>query len=110
MERPDRKRRFAAAQIVAVLREADAGIPVKELCRKHKFSDASYSLWRSKRHDVSDAKRLKKRESENTRLKTLRAESLLENEVTRRKLPRPVDAPKVDCSAIRSSHAEVEVQ
>ncbi len=36
------------AQIVGFLREADAGIPVKELCRKHAFSDASYSLWRSK--------------------------------------------------------------
>jgi putative transposase len=60
-------------------------VPVKELCRKHGFSEASYYLWRSKfgGMDVSDAKRLKSLESENTRLKKLLAESMLENEVTR---------------------------
>ena len=63
-------------------------MPVKELCRKHGFSDASYYLWRSKYGgmDVSDAKRLKSLESENTRLKKLLAESMLENEVTREAL------------------------
>jgi putative transposase len=61
---------------------------VKELCRRHGFSDASYYLWRSKYGgmDVSDAKRLKSLESENTRLKKLLAESMLENEVTREAL------------------------
>ena len=79
------KKRFTEAQIVGFLREADAGIPVKELCRKHGFSDASYYLWRSKFGGMSvpDAKRLKELEIENTRLKKLLAESLLENEVTR---------------------------
>jgi len=79
------KKRFTEAQIVGFLREADAGIPVKELCRKHGFSDASYYLWRSKFGGMSvpDAKRLKELESENARLKKLLAESLLENEVTR---------------------------
>ena len=68
-----------------VLREAEAGLPVKELCRKHGFSEASYYLWRSKfgGMSVSDAKRLKELETENTRLKKLLAESLLEIEVTR---------------------------
>ncbi len=42
------KKRFTEAQIVGFLREADAGIPVKDLCRKHGFSGASYYLWRSK--------------------------------------------------------------
>ena len=42
------KKRFTEAQIVGFLREADAGIQVKELCRKHGFSDGSYYLWRSK--------------------------------------------------------------
>ena len=67
------------------LREADAGIPVTDLCRKHGFSDASYYLWRSKfgGMNVADAKRLKEFETENHRLKKLLAESLLENEVTR---------------------------
>ena len=79
------KKRFTEAQIVGFLREADAGIPVKDLCRKHGFSDASYYLWRSKFGGmcVSDAKRLKELEVENTRLKKLLADSLLENEVTR---------------------------
>jgi putative transposase len=41
------KKRFTEAQIVGFLREADAGVPVKELCRKHGFSDGSYYLWRA---------------------------------------------------------------
>jgi len=79
------KKRFTEAQIVGFLREADAGIPVKDLCRKHGFSDASYYLWRSKfgGMSVSDATRLKELEIENTRLKKLLAESHLEIEVTR---------------------------
>jgi putative transposase len=79
------KKRFTEAQIVGFLREADGGVPVKDLCRKHGFSDASYYLWRSKYGgmSVSDAKRLKELEIENGRLKKLLADSLLENEVTR---------------------------
>ena len=79
------KKRFTEAQVVGFLREADAGIPVKELCRKHGFSDASDDLWRSKFGGMSesDAKRLKELEIENTRLKKLLADALLENEVTR---------------------------
>src|SRR3954453_1551791 len=73
------KKRFTEAQIVGFLREADAGVPVKELCRKHGFSDGSYYLWRSKfgGMSVSDAKRLKELEIENTRLKRFLADSLL---------------------------------
>jgi putative transposase len=84
----DVKKRFSEEQIIGFLREADKGVPVKELCRRHGFSDASYYLWRSKYGgmDVSDAKRLKSLESENTRLKKLLAESMLENEVTREAL------------------------
>ena len=79
------KKRFSETQIVGFLQEADAGLPVKQLCRKHGFSEASYYLWRSKfgGMSVSDAKRLKELEIENARLKKLLAESLLENEVTR---------------------------
>ncbi len=60
------KKRFTEAQIVGFLREADAGLPVKDLCRKHGFSEASYYLWRSKfgGMSVSDAKRLKELEIE----------------------------------------------
>lgn len=82
------KKRFSEEQIIGFLREADKGVAVKELCRKHGFSDASYYLWRSKYGgmDVSDAKRLKTLETENARLKKLLAESMLENEVTREAL------------------------
>ena len=61
---------------------------VKELCRKHGFSEASYYAWRSKYGgmDVSDAKRLKRLETENPRVKKLLAESMLENEMTREAL------------------------
>ncbi len=84
------KKRFTEGQIVGFLREADAGVPVKDLCRKHGFSEASYYLWRSKfgGMSVSDAKRLKELEIENTRPKKLLADSLLENEVTREALRR----------------------
>ena len=79
------KKRFTEEQIIGFLREADAGMPIKELCRKHGFSEASYYLWRSKFSGMSvpDAKRLKELETENTRLKKLLAEQMLENEVIR---------------------------
>ena len=82
------KKRFSEEQIIGFLREADKGVAVKELCRKHGFSEASYYLWRSKfgGMGVSDAKRLKALEAENARLKRLLAESMLENEVTREAL------------------------
>jgi len=79
------KKRYSEEQIIKFLREADTGVPVKELCRRHGFSEASYYLWRGKfgGMDVSDAKRLKALEAENTRLKKLLAEAMLEQEVTR---------------------------
>ncbi len=82
------KKRFTEEQIIGFLREADRGVAVKELCRKHGFSEASYYLWRSKfgGMDVSDAKRLKSLEAENARLKKLLAETMLENEVTKEAL------------------------
>jgi putative transposase len=63
-------------------------VPVKELCRKHGFSEASYYLWRGKfgGMEVSDAKRLKALEAENAKLKKLLAEKMLENEVAREAL------------------------
>jgi putative transposase len=84
----DVKKRFSEEQIVGFLKEADKGVAVKELCRKHGFSEASYYLWRSKfgGMDVSDAKWLKALEAENTRLKKLLAEAMLENEVTKEAL------------------------
>jgi putative transposase len=82
------KKRFSEEQIIGFLREADGGLAIKELCRRHGFSEASYYLWRSKfgGMTVPDAKRLRELETQNTRLKKLLAESMLENEVTREAL------------------------
>jgi putative transposase len=79
------KKRYTEEQIIGFLKEADAGLPVKELCRRHGFSEASYYLWRSKFGGMSvpDAKRLRALEAENAKLKKLLAEAMLEREVTR---------------------------
>ncbi|SMQ96067.1 IS1404 transposase [Xanthomonas fragariae] len=77
------KKRFTEEQIIGFLREAEAGVAIKDLCRRHGFSEASYYLWRSKFDGMSvpDAKRLKDLESENARLKKLLAEQLFENDL-----------------------------
>jgi len=82
------KKRFSEEQIIGFLREAEAGMAVKDLCRKHGLSEASYYLWRSKfgGTTVPEAKRLKELEAENARLKKLLAESMLENEIIREAL------------------------
>ena len=83
-----KKSRFTDEQIIGFLKEADSRVSVKELCRRHGFSEASYYLWRSKFGGMSvpEAKRLKELESENTRLKKLLAESMLENEIVKEAL------------------------
>ena len=82
------KKRYSEEQIIGFLREAEAGLPIKELCRQHGFSEASYYLWRSKfgGMSVSDAKRLKELEAENARLKRMLANAMLENEITKEAL------------------------
>ncbi len=71
-----REEAFSEEQIIGFLREADAGIAIRDRCRRHGFSEASYYVWRSKFGGMSvpDAKRLKDLESENARLKKLLAE------------------------------------
>jgi putative transposase len=65
-----KKRRFTEQQIIGFLKEAEAGVPVKGLCRKHGFSDAAFYGWRSKLGgmQVREAKRLRKLEAENAKL------------------------------------------
>ena len=79
------KKRFNEEQIIGFLREADAGLPIKELCRKHGFSEPSYYGWIAKFGvmSVSDAQRLKSLESENAKLKKLLANSMLEIDAMR---------------------------
>ena len=78
----DLKKRFTEEQIIGFLKQAEAGVPIKELCRQHGFSDASFYTWRAKfgGMNVPDAKRLKELESENAKLKRLLAESILDAE------------------------------
>lgn len=82
------KKRYTEEQIIGFLKEAEAGVPTKALCRRHGFSEASFYVWRGKFGglDVSDARRLKVLETENARLKKLLAESILEQEVTQEAL------------------------
>ena len=76
------KKRFSEEQIIRILKEAESGVPVKELCRKYGFSDATFYNWRQKYGglEVSEARRLKTLEAENQRLKKLLADSMLDNE------------------------------
>lgn len=79
------KKRYTEEKIIGFLREADAGLPIKELCRKHGFSEASYYGWKAKfgGMNVSDAQRLKALEAENGKLKRLLANSMLEVDAMR---------------------------
>lgn len=76
------KKRFTEVQILDFLKQAEAGVQVKELCRRHGFSDASFYTWRAKfgGMTVPDARRLKELEQENGRLKKLLAEAHLDIE------------------------------
>ena len=82
------KKRYTEEQIIGFLKEAERGMPVKELCRKHGFSEPSYYAWRSKfgGMDVSDARRLKSLEAENARLQKLLADTMLESELAKEAL------------------------
>lgn len=78
-----RKSRFSEEQIIAILREQEAGRPTAELCRKHGISAGTFYKWKAKYGglDVSDAKRLKALEDENAKLKKLLAEAMLDNAI-----------------------------
>jgi len=85
-----KRSRFTEQQVVGVLKEAEAGIAVKELCRKHGISDATFYNWKAKYGglSVSDLKRLKELEAENAKLKKMYADLALENEAIRAVLNR----------------------
>ena len=74
------KSRFTDEQIIGFLKQAEAGMPVKELCRSGGFSDATFYKWRAKYGgmEASDALKLRGLESENAKLKKLLAEAHLD--------------------------------
>ena len=76
-----RKSRFSESQIVSILKEADAGMKISDLCRKYGISDATYYSWKSKYGgmDASELKRMKELEAENAKLKRMYADLALEN-------------------------------
>ena len=76
-----KRSKFSEEQIIGILREQEAGASVKELCRKHGMSSATFYAWKAKfgGMDVSDARRLKALEAENAKLKRLYADAMLDN-------------------------------
>jgi putative transposase len=76
-----KSKRFTEEQIIGILKQAQAGMKIVDLCRTHGISDATFYNWRTKYGgmEVSDAKRLKQLEDENRKLKHMLADTLLEN-------------------------------
>jgi putative transposase len=76
-----RKSKFSETQIVAMLKDAESGVPVSDLLRRHGVSRATFFKWRSKYGgaSVSDVKRLRELEAENAKLKRMYADLALEN-------------------------------
>ena len=89
-----KRNRFTEEQIIGILKEHEAGISVADLCRKHGVSDASIYKWKAKfgGMDVSEAKRLRTLEDENTRLKRMLADAMLDNAALKDLLGRSGDA------------------
>ena len=78
-----KRKRFTEEQIIAALKEAEAGLPTPEVCRKYGISDATFYNWRRKYGgmEVSDARRLRQLEEENRRLKHMYAELSLDHRI-----------------------------
>jgi putative transposase len=76
-----RKSKFSESQIVGILKDAESGVPVADLLRKHGISKATFFKWRSKYGgaSVADVKRLRELEAENAKLKRMYADLALEN-------------------------------
>ena len=85
-----KRSRFTEQQIVGVLKQAEAGVPVKDLCRKIGVSDQTFYNWKAKYGglSVSELKRLRELEAENARLKKMYADLALENEAIKAVLNR----------------------
>jgi putative transposase len=81
MEKDMKSSRFSEEQIIGILKQAQSGMKIVDLCRMHGISDVTFYKWRSKYGgmEVSEAKRLRVLEAENRKLKQLLADTILEN-------------------------------
>ncbi|NKL03353.1 IS3 family transposase [Rhizobium leguminosarum bv. viciae] len=106
-----KRNRFTDEQIIGILKEHEAGTPVSELCRKHGVSDASIYKWKAKfgGMEVSEAKRLKTLEDENTKLKRLLADAMLDNAALKDLFGKEVMTPAAKRKAVAHlmSHHEM---
>lgn len=77
-----KRSQYSESQIIGILKEADRGVAVKDVCRKHGISDATYYKWKSKYGglEVSDIRRMRELEGENAKLKRMYADVCLENQ------------------------------
>jgi putative transposase len=80
-----KSKRFTEEQIIGILKQAQSGMKIVDLCRLHGISDATFYNWRTKYGgmEVSDAKRLRTLEAENSKLKRLYADAMLDNQALR---------------------------
>src|SRR5690606_7821639 len=107
-----KKSRFSDSQILAILKQAESGVPVPELCREHGMSSASFYKWRARYGgmDASLMARLKELEDENRRLKKMYAEERLKSELRKEALEKSGEAfpaahaGKGGCRGARCQH------
>lgn len=76
-----KRSRFSEEQIIAILKEQEAGVPTADVCRRHGVSSATFYKWKAKFGglEVSEARRLRQLEDENAKLKRLLADAMLDN-------------------------------
>jgi putative transposase len=100
-----KRSRFSEEQIIAILREQEAGMATADVCRKHGISSATFYAWKAKFGglEVSEAKRLKSLEEENTELKKLLADAMLDNVALKDLLGKNSDARR-QARGCRPSH------
>src|ERR1700760_4264860 len=97
-----KRSRFSEEQIIAVLREQEAGLSTAEVCRKHGISSATFFAWKAKfgAMDVSEAKRRKQLEDENMKLKRLLADAMLDNVALKDLLSKEIPTPAAQREAV----------
>ena len=104
-----KRKQFSEEQIIGILKEAEAGEVVTELCRKHGFSSMTYYAWKAKFGglEVSDAKRLRVLEEENARLKRLLADTMLDNAGLKDLLSKKIGSASCEAGGGRASPDDV---